>query len=152
MAVSPNHFLVRQCSLPGHLIVCPDRRVRLALPSTLNPVFKQRIQMNSARFRQPSILTASASVSQVVASNSLAQLASAQLTNGSELRRPSRDPYPSYFSREIKGPNTENSECRMQNHECRNLPNSLNFGIQNSSSVFCIPKCSVMDSNHQPSD
>jgi hypothetical protein len=42
VAVCPNHFLVRQCSLPGHLNVCPDRRVRLALPSTLNPVVKQR--------------------------------------------------------------------------------------------------------------
>ena len=49
--LSPNHFLVRQFSLPGHLIVCPDRRVRLALPSTLNPVVKQRKSIsNPARY------------------------------------------------------------------------------------------------------
>jgi len=44
--------------------VCPDRRVRLALPFTLNPVFKQRLQLsisaqnrsNPARLGQPNIL------------------------------------------------------------------------------------------------
>ena len=86
VALSPNHFLVRQFSLPGHLNVCPDRRVRLALPSTLNPVIKQHSIKNSARFGQPIILNRLSPISQVVASNCLAEVASAQLRFRSGLR------------------------------------------------------------------
>ena len=103
VALSPNHFLVRQCSLPGHLIVCPDRRVRLALPSTLNPVVKQHSQIRkTCSSRAAKHCTSSSVPRQVVASNSLAESASANSCKEASFSR-FGDPNPSYFDPHRKG-------------------------------------------------
>ena len=135
VAVSPNHFLVRQCSLPGHLIVCPDRRVRLALPSTLNPVVKQRIQTeNPARSGQPTIVLAHyRSVKWIRATFSTC---SDRLNSniGASFRC---------------GEGTPMLAASIRTASGRNTLKPLRTAIPDRRPEI---KCSVMDSNHQPSD
>jgi hypothetical protein len=68
---------------------------------------------NSARFGQPVILNRHVPISQVVASNCLAEVASAQLRFRSGVSKRSGDPNPSNFSRYRKGQKTEIDDLRF---------------------------------------
>jgi hypothetical protein len=81
----------------------PDRQVRLALPSTLNPVVKQRTSIKIRPFRAAEYDTLFSPVRQVVASNSLALLASAQLLIRSDFPLGPGDPNASNFDSRRKG-------------------------------------------------
>ena len=108
VALSPNHFLVRQLNSPRDLTFIPLRRVRLALPSTLNPVVKQRKSKKIRPYRAAEYYTGLGTRRQVVASNSLNQFASAQVVNPSELPTHPRDPNASKFGCYRKGRKIDN--------------------------------------------